>query len=148
MLFLKTLDKKNVFFWSKRVFFGKKLTIKWYILHIILSQICTFAFVAKIATWDEMSQKCQIFGPKWPKMHIFDQIWSFLGQKILIHTRGSKSLDTHVTEKPPRQLVRIVFRSGIGSNGPKMPIFGQKCHFWAKSGRFLAENSFFGGGIQ
>merc|ERR1711952_171531 len=34
--------------------------------------------------------------------------------------------------KPPRQLVRIVFWSGIRSNGPKMPIFGPKCQFWAK----------------
>ena len=26
-------------------------------------------------------QKMAIFGPKWPKMHILDQIWPFLGQK-------------------------------------------------------------------
>ena len=30
-------------------------------------------------------------------------------------------------------------------NGPKMPIFGQKCQFWAKFGRFWAKNPFFGG---
>ena len=26
-------------------------------------------------------QKMPIFGPKWPKMHILDQFWPFLGQK-------------------------------------------------------------------
>ena len=46
--------------------------------------------------------------------------------KILILTGGSKSFGTHVTEKPPRHLVRIVFWSGIGRNGQKMPIFGPK----------------------
>ena len=50
--------------------------------------------------------------------------------------RLNKSFGTHNTEKPPGQLVRIVFWSGIGSNGPKMMIFGQKCHYWAKFGPF------------
>ena len=34
--------------------------------------------------WSEIGQKVQkmaIFGPKWPKMQILDQIWPFLGQK-------------------------------------------------------------------
>ena len=31
----------------------------------------------------------------------------------------SKSVGTHITEKPPGQLVRTVCWSGIGSNGPK-----------------------------
>ena len=47
--------------------------------------------------------------------------------------------------KPPRQLVCIVFWSGIRSNGPKMPIFGPKCQFWAKFGRFWAQNPIFWG---
>ena len=47
--------------------------------------------------------------------------------------------------KPPRQLVRIVFWSGIRSNGPKMLIFGPKCQFWAKFGRFWAQNPIFWG---
>ena len=48
-------------------------------------------------------------------------------------------------EKPPRQLFRIVFWSGIRSNGPKMLIFGPKCQFWAKFGRFWAPNPIFWG---
>ena len=51
-----------------------------------------------------------------------------------------KSFGTHIMEKPPRQRVRIVFWSGNGSNGPKMPIFGQESQFWAKFGRLLAKN--------
>ena len=82
-------------------------------------------------------------GSKWPKMHILDQIWSFLGKKTLILTGEIKSFVTHITENPPRHLVCIVFWSGMGRNGPKMPIIGPKwpeMHildqiwpFWAKS---------------
>ena len=62
------------------------------------------------------------------------------GQKILIFTGESKSFGTHITEKPPRQLVRINFWWGIVRNRPKMPIFDPKIHnfdriwpFWAKN---------------
>ena len=37
-----------------------------------------------IGFWSDIGQNVQkmaIFGPKWPKMQIFDQIWPFLGQK-------------------------------------------------------------------
>ena len=60
-------------------------------------------------------QKCQF----WAK---FGRFWA----KILIFTGESKSFGTHITEKPPRHLVRIVFWSGIGRNRQKMPIFGPK----------------------
>ena len=67
------------------------------------------------------------------------------GPKILILLGGSKSCGAHVTEKPPRHLVRIVFRSGMGPNGPKMPIFGKKYQFLTKFGRLRAKNpNFFG----
>ena len=49
------------------------------------------------------------------------------GPKVLIFTGGSKSFGAHVTEKP---------------NGPKMPIFGQKCQFWAKFCCFWAKIHF------
>ena len=68
----------------------------------------------------------------WPKMTkhaIFAQNFAVLVQNIIIFTGDSKSFGTHITEKPPRHLVCIVFWSGMGSNGPKMPIFGQKCQF-------------------
>ena len=48
--------------------------------------------------------------------------------EIQIFMGVSKSFGTHITEKPPRQLVRILFWSRIGSKGPKMPIIGR---FWA-----------------
>ena len=62
------------------------------------------------------------------------------GPKILIFRGVSKSFGTQIMEKPPRQLVRIVFWSGMGSNGPKMlmPVLGQIWPF------FLAKNPFFG----
>ena len=66
----------------------------------------------------------------------------FLGPKILILMEVSKSFGTHITEEPPRHLVRIVFWLGMGSNGPKITIFGQ---FKAKFGRFWAKTPFFGG---
>ena len=73
--------------------------------------------------------------------------WTKIGwfwAKNLIFMGANKSFGNHITEKPPRQLVHIVLWSGIGSNGQKMPIFGQKCQFWAKFGRFWAKNPFLG----
>ena len=54
-----------------------------------------------------------------------------------------KGFGTHITEKRPRQLVCIIVWSTRGSNRPKMPIFGQKCQFWAKFGGFWARDPFF-----
>ena len=62
------------------------------------------------------------------------------GPKILIFMGGSKSFGTHLTEKPPKHLVSIVFWPGMESNWPKRPILGQKCQFWAKFGHFWAKN--------
>ena len=59
---------------------------------------------------------------------------TFLGPMFLILTEGRKSFGTHLTEKPPGKLVRIVFWPGIGSNGPEMPRFGPKCHFFGGGG--------------
>ena len=47
------------------------------------------------------------------------------GQKILTFMGGGKSFGTNVTKKPPRHLVGNVYWSGVGSFGPKMPIFGR-----------------------
>ena len=54
----------------------------------------------------------------------FGQILAVFGPKIIIFMLVSKSFGTRIIEKPPRQLVLIVFWSGIRSNGPKMLIFG------------------------
>ena len=93
---------------------------------------------------DKMGQKCQYLANNNQKC-IFWTKFCLLGPKILILTGESKSFGSHVTEKPPRHLVRIVFWSGIGSNGPKMPIFGQESQFWAKFGRLWAKNPNFYG---
>ena len=60
-------------------------------------------------------QKCQIqakFGRSWAKNLIF--------------TGEIKSFVTRITENPPRHLVRIIFWSGMGPNGQRMPIFDTK----------------------
>ena len=54
-------------------------------------------------------------------MPISDQIWSFLGKKILIFTGESKSFGTHITKKPPGHLVCIVFWSDKDMERKKNP---------------------------
>ena len=88
-----------------------------------------------------MGHICQYLAKK----AVLGQIWPFLGHKILFLAEVSKSFGTHITENLPMQLVHIVLWSGMVSNGPNMPIFGQKYQFWAKFGLFWAKNPFFGG---
>ena len=57
---------------------------------------------------------------------------AFFGPKILIFTGGSESFGTHVTEKPLRHLVRIVFGRALDQTG-------QKCQSWARFGCFWAK---------
>ena len=45
-------------------------------------------------------------------MHILSQIWLFL-PIFLIFKGESKNFGTHITAKPPRHLVSIVFWSGM-----------------------------------
>ena len=61
---------KIVFFDQKQCFLGKKCTITWYILHILLYKICKFAitrkndaFVAKIVNTRLTKGFMAIFGP-------------------------------------------------------------------------------------
>ena len=46
-------------------------------------------------------------------MHILSQFWPFLANIPLIFTGESKNFGTHITAKPPRHLVSIVFWSGM-----------------------------------
>ena len=74
-------------------------------------------------------QGTKLAGKAWPKITKnanFGQNLVVLGQKILISTGKIKSFVTHITENPPRHLVRIVFWSGNGQNVQKMAIFGPK----------------------
>ena len=108
-------------------------------------------YLVCIVFWSEMWRnrpKMPIFGPKWPKMHILDKIWPFWAKNSYL-TGGSKSFGTHVTEKPPRHLVCIVFWSATGPNGPEMPIFGKmpnlvifrsKINFWVDGLKLLVSS--------
>ena len=81
--------------------------------------------------------------PKLTKTANFGPNLVVFGQKILIFTGEIQIFVTHITEKPPRHLVHIVFWSGIGQNvqkngniwpkmtnnadfGPNLAVFGQK----------------------
>ena len=92
-------------------------------------------------------QKMAIFGPKWRKMHIleFGPILDVFGPKILIFMGVSKSFGTHIMEKPPKQLVCIVFWSAIRSNGPKCQYLAQKASFGPNFAVFGPKIQFFGG---
>ena len=57
----------------------------------------------------------------------------------------SKSFGTNITENHLDNLSALFFWSVIRSNGAKMPIFGPKCQFLAKFGRFWAKNPIFWG---
>ena len=76
---------------------------------------------------------------------IFEEIWQFFGPKIQIFMGVSKGFGTHIMEKPPRQLVRIVFWSGIRLNGPNMPIFGRNASFGPNLAIFGPKIQFLGG---
>ena len=71
------------------------------------------------------SDKANIW-PKMTKNAYFRPNLVVFGSKLLILMGRRKSSGTHIsTEKPPGHLVRIDFWSGMGSNGPKMPVLGQ-----------------------
>ena len=77
----------------------------------------------------------------------FGQNFAVLGSHILVFTGVSKSFGTHVTEKTPRQLVRIVFRSGVEPNEPKMPKdLAKNAKIWPKFGRLGQKIHIMGGG--
>ena len=66
-----------------------------------------------------------------------------LGQKIVVFTGESKSFGTHITEKPHRHLVCIVFGQAWYEIGQKCQYLAQndqKCIFAAKLSSFWAKN--------
>ena len=67
------------------------------------------------------------------------------GPKILIFMGVSKSFGTNIKENHLDNLSASFFGQALDQMGPKKPIFGPKCQFWAKFGRFWAQNSIFGG---
>ena len=82
-------------------------------------------------------------------MQILDQILAVFGPKILIFMLVSERFGTNITENHLDNLSALFFGQAFRSNGPKMPIFGPKCQFWAKFGRFWAQNPIFlGQGVK
>ena len=114
---------KNADFQPNLAVFGQKILILW-------------------SAMGSNGPKMPIFGKKRVN---FGPNLAINGPKILIFMGVSKSFGTHTTEKSSRQLVQIVFWSGIGSNGPKQPIYGQESPFLAKFGCLLAKNPNFYG---
>ena len=52
----------------------------------------------------------------------------------------SESFGTNITENHLGNLSALFFGQALGQMGQKAPIFGPKCQFWAKFGRFWAQN--------
>ena len=66
-------------FWAKNPFFTGE--IKSFVTHITENPPRHLVHIGFGRALDKMCKKMAIFGPKWPKMQILDQIWPFLGQK-------------------------------------------------------------------
>ena len=74
---------------------------------------------------------------------------AIFGPKILIFMGVSKSFGTNITENHFGNLSALFFGQALDQVGQKMPIFGPKCQFWAKFGRFWAQKSnFLGAGSK
>ena len=87
---------------------------------------CLARYSPRATTTNQPTNRAPKVWPKVNKNANFGPNLVGFGQKILIFTGESKSFATHITENPPRHLVRIGFWSGMEQNGQKMPIFGPK----------------------
>ena len=118
------------------IFTGKSKSLFWYPHYGKTTYAsCSHCFLVRHGT--KWAKNTNIW-PKMTKNANFGPNLAVFRPKILILTGGSKSFCTHINEKPPGQLVHISFLRGIGSNGPKKPIFGQ---IWP----FLSQKFIFGG---
>ena len=70
---------------------------------------------------------------------------ALFGPKILIFMGVSKSFGTNITENHFDNLSALFFGQALDQMGQKIPIFGPKCQFLAKFGRFWAPNPIFWG---
>ena len=84
-------------------------------------------------------------GTKWagkaymPKNAYMGANMAVFGLNILIILRGSKSFGAYTSENHLGTSFALFFWSGMAPNVPERPIFGLKCIFWVKMGRFLAK---------
>ena len=121
-----TQNDQKCIFWTKFGVLGPKILILREEAKVLVptqrkNHLGTFFASFLVSHGSKWAKNGNIW-PKKPNLAIY-------GPKILIFMGVCKSFGTHITEKPPRELVWMVFWSGIGSNGPKMHIFGQKCQF-------------------
>ena len=77
---------RNANFGPNWVVFGQKILfftgeIKSFVTHITENPPRHLVHIVFWSGIGQNVQKMAIFGPKWPKMQILDQIWPFLGQK-------------------------------------------------------------------
>ena len=84
----------------------------------------------RINFWEEMGQKCQYLAQNDQKC----QFWAKFGRFRAEKPYSWYQCNRKTTYAPCSHC----FWSGMGPNGPKMPIFGQKSQFWAKF-KFLWE---------
>ena len=118
------------------IFTGKSKSLFWYPHYEKTTYAsCSHCFLVRHGT--KWAKNTNIW-PKMTKNANFGPNLAVFRPKILILTGGSKSFCTHITEKPPGQLVHISFLRGIGSNGPKKPIF-------CRIRPFLSQKFIFGG---
>merc|ERR1711978_254686 len=140
---------KNASFGPNLVVFGQKILfftgeIKSFVTYITENPPRHFVH---IGFWSGIGQNVQ----KWQYLAQNDQKCRFgpilviFGPKILIFMGVSKSFGTNITENHFGNLSALFFGQAFRSNGPKMPIFGPKCQFWANFGRFSAKNPIFWG---
>ena len=130
-----------VVFWAKNLNFYWRKHKFWYPHNGKTTRIpCSHCFL--VGHWTKWEKNANVW-PKITKNANFLPNLTVFGSKFQILTKLSKSFGTHVTEKPHRHHVRIVFWFVMESNGPKMPIFGQKSQFRAKFGHLWAKNPIF-----
>ena len=112
---------KNASFGPNLVVFGQKILfftgeIKSFVTYITENPP---RHLVHIGFWLGIGQnvkKMAIFGPKWPKMQILDQILAVFGPKILNFMGVSICFGTHVMEKSLTHLVPIVFWNAVNSS--------------------------------
>ena len=127
---------KKAYFGQNLAVFGPKFLIftgesKIFCTHITQKPARHLLRIIFGRAWDQMDQKGQYSAQNDQECIIWAKFGHFCTKYLNFNGRKQK-FGTHITEKSPSHLVRIVFWSVKESSGPKMPIFGQKCQCFAK----------------
>ena len=73
-----------------------------------------------------MDQRCKYLAENGQRILFWTKFIRFWAKNHNFYTIKQTFWYPH-NRKPPTHLIRTVFWSGMGQNGAKMPIFGQKC---------------------